>query len=421
MFGWLNHLFLADRESAALPRLIWVVVISTLVTFSIGGIPVAGFSLSGWAWVVSLAMAVSVLAVRSNRVTFPVWIVVPLAILLTVNWLGSDFPSLQRSLQLLSPVIVGIASSSFRISEAQLRKFAWLLRVASLIALVIVVITTGIVVTGSLPDVSALAPHVMTAALLCCYFAAHYAESRDSRMLILWGLIALMPIIGVTRTGVVVVFLTLPLTLGSLGLASRLLSIGLMGTALLITLFTERFQTKMFTSGEGTLADLFEGNYETSGRDFMWDVFKSAIEEDPWLARGTGAGEDLSWLITNYQSGYPHNDWLLLAYDWGVHGATLFMIIIGGIAIHAYLRGRKAQSPQVRILLFAGASAFVPYALFMYTDNISVYSSFFGNLHFAILGLGYAAFRTEKSNKEVFSRYHHPYSQAKILDASLNH
>ena len=35
---------------------------------------------------------------------------------------------------------------------------------------------------------------------------------------------------------------------------------------------------------------------------------------------------------------------------------------------------------------------------YMYTDNISIYASFFGNLHFLMLGLGYAALRTANEN-----------------------
>ena len=57
---------------------------------------------------------------------------------------------------------------------------------------------------------------------------------------------------------------------------------------------------------------------------------------------------------------------------------------------HAVLCARRAEG-ATRLLLLAGASAFIPFAILMYTDNILVYVSYFGNLQFAILGLGYGA------------------------------
>lgn len=394
MFQWFKGIFFAGREAVSLPLLIWVVVISTLATFSIGGIQVVGFNLSGWAWVITLVLSLLVALSKARRVSFPAWIVLPWCILLALNWLGTDFPSGQRTAQLLCPLFVGIAASSLTISEAQLRQFSWLVRVASLVALIAVLLVTGIVATGSLPETTALAPQVMTVALLCCYFAARYAESRQSRELVIWGLLVLVPIIGVTRTGVVAVLLTLPLTLAPLGLAKRLSGMGAAAAAGLFTFYTAKFQQKMFDSGEGTLSEILEGGYKTSGRKHMWDAFENAITDDLWLARGTGAGEELSWRITDGMSGYPHNDWLLMSFDYGVHGAALYLVTLIALALHAYLRVRRARSPEVRILFFAGASAFIPFAAFMYTDNISVYVSYFGNLHFAMLGLGYAALRT---------------------------
>lgn len=396
MFQWLKHAFFAGREAVALPLLIWVVVVSTFATFSISRIQIAGFNLSGLAWVITLALSVLVISSKARQVSLPVWIVVPWGILLLSNWLGTEYPSAQRTAQLLCPLFVGVATSSLTFSEAQLRQFSWLLRVASLVALIAVLLVTGIVVSGSLPETTALAPQVMTVALLCCYFAARYAENRESRELVVWGLLALVPIIGVTRTGVVAVLLTLPLTLAPLGLAKRFIGMGAVAAAGLLVFYTTIFQQKMFESGEGTLSDILEGDYRDSGRKYMWGIFEEAIANDPWLARGTGAGEELSWGITDGMSGYPHNDWLLLSYDYGVDGAALYLLTLIALALHAYLRARRARSPEARVLFFAGASAFVPFVAFMYTDNISIYVSFFGNLHFAILGLAYAALRTER-------------------------
>ena len=62
--------------------------------------------------------------------------------------------------------------------------------------------------------------------------------------------------------------------------------------------------------------------------------------------------------------------------------------------LHA-LRAGYRSSGAARLFLIAGAGAFVPFALFMATDNIILYAAFFGNLQFMILGAGYAALANE--------------------------
>jgi hypothetical protein len=404
MPNWFNAIFLAGREPVQLPILVWLSIVLTTAAFALADLQVAGFSLGGWAWVIPFVLGTAVTLSGAKRISFPVWIVIPWCILLALNWYWSDYPATHRTAQLVCPLIVGTAVSSFAISEAQLRQVCWLLRVASLAALVAVLLVTGILATGSLPEATGLAAEVMTVALLCCYFAARYAETRESRELVLWGLLAFVPIIGVTRTGVVSVLLTLPLTFARLGFAKRLFGMVATVAAGLFTFYTVRFQQKMFDSGEGTLSDILDGDYKTSGRRFMWELFEDAIRDEPWLARGTGAGEEMSWQITDGMSGYPHNDWLLLSFDYSIAGAALFLVTLVALALHAYVRSRRAQTQEPRILLLAGASAFVPFAFFMYTDNISIYASFFGNLHFTMLGLGYAALRTAQEEESEVRR-----------------
>jgi len=38
----------------------------------------------------------------------------------------------------------------------------------------------------------------------------------------------------------------------------------------------------------------------------------------------------------------------------------------------------------------------------MFTDNIMVYASFFGNMHFMILGLAYGALREESETRPFY-------------------
>ena len=156
---------------------------------------------------------------------------------------------------------------------------------------------------------------------------------------------------------------------------------------------------KMFYSKKGNISDVMEGNVADSGRFAMWKVFESRIKRKPWLGRGTGAGEALAIEITGGLV-YPHNDWLLTLYDMGILGTGVFALSILIAAFHAW-RMAKSANGETRSLLFAGAFSFVILTLMMFTDNIMVYASFFGNLQFTFLGLGYAAAgRTEYREKE---------------------
>jgi hypothetical protein len=58
---------------------------------------------------------------------------------------------------------------------------------------------------------------------------------------------------------------------------------------------------------------------------------------------------------------------------------------------HAWKRGRST-SGETTILFYTGASSMMIFSLFMVSDNIIYYASFFGNFQFTILGLAYASY-----------------------------
>jgi hypothetical protein len=60
------------------------------------------------------------------------------------------------------------------------------------------------------------------------------------------------------------------------------------------------------------------------------------------------------------------------------------------------LRRLRRMPPEAAIFLWVGAGAFLPMALFMFSDNVILYAAWFGNLQFAMLGLGYAALRVSE-------------------------
>jgi O-antigen ligase len=201
-----------------------------------------------------------------------------------------------------------------------------------------------------------------------------------------------IPIVALTRTAIVATALTLPLTFAPLRPARRVALVALLALAGWGLFYTPRIQGKMFRSGSGEMTDLLDNDFSDSGRFFMWKMMRQGISEAPWLGHGAGSGEVFVRNITAGKSGYPHNDWLLTLFDYGIVGTAAFVTSMLAASAHAVISARRAEG-ATRLLLLAGASAFIPFAILMYTDNILVYVSFFGNLHFAILGLGYGALR----------------------------
>jgi O-antigen ligase len=138
------------------------------------------------------------------------------------------------------------------------------------------------------------------------------------------------------------------------------------------------------------MSDILHKDFSDSGRFYIWERMRAGVSDSPWFGHGTGAGEAFVRKVTFGIAGYPHNDWLLTEYDFGRVGVILYALTLFMAALHALKKGYTAEG-KTKTLFFAGASSFIFYAMIMYTDNIMVYSSFFGNLQFTILGLAYAA------------------------------
>jgi O-antigen ligase len=153
----------------------------------------------------------------------------------------------------------------------------------------------------------------------------------------------------------------------------------------------------MFYSGSGNIEDIsFENkDFATSGRSELWDYLYADANERPLLGHGTGMAETATYQITNGNSGYPHNDWLLTYYDFGIIGVVIFFLSNVAMIYDCIKSSRKTRSQTIKFFFLCIASTFIPFMLLMYTDNIMVYTSFFGNIQYLIVGLAYGALRLE--------------------------
>lgn len=392
-----------ERETAALPGIVWVIIISTGVA-CMGGKGVLGFNISGLAWFIPMFLATLTIIRNPGRIRFPLWIWLPWVLFLVLYFFVSRYPSLQRTVQLICPIVVGAAVSTITVSDTQAGRFIKVMKGFAIVIAIIAAFKTGLLLTGKIPSVTGLAAESMTALLLCCIFAAEYAGGKHLS-LYWWGLMALLPVYALTRTAIACAGITLPFTFAPLRLEKRvifLIAALILGVALF---YSPRFQKKMFYSDKGKISDVIEGKMADSGRFHKWELFERKIKQRPWLGRGTGAGEKFMGAITDSTVAYPHNDWVLTLYDCGILGTGVYALTMIIASFHAW-RMARSVSGECRTLLFAAAFSFVILAMMMMTDNIMVYSSFFGNLQFMFLGMGYAAQRrrTEDGGQRAENR-----------------
>jgi hypothetical protein len=393
---------LADLKR--LPLVIQMVMLFMAIIF-IWNRPLLGYNLSGLAWVIPFALALLVLARNLSMVTFPVVLWLPWVLLLFIHLFlvdGSQIDPrvipLQRTLQLLSPLVVGMAVSTWRPNVGDLRAFLATCRRLSYMLLLIVLLKTGVLLTGVLPSVTGLAAEAIAVTLLCSLYATSYILTRSKNDLILWVFLACIPFIAVTRTAIAAALLTFPLSFAPpFALTRRILALALVVLVGLAIFNTERVQKKMFYSGHGTLEDINSSNrdFATYGRKFMWEKMEAAAMDEKWTGHGTGMGETFVYRITR-KLAYPHNDWLLIFFDYGYLGLALYILCLMRTILHGFFKARQESVLETRVLFFTGISAFVPFTIMMFTDNVMVYASYFGNLQFIVLGLAYGARRARQ-------------------------
>lgn len=379
--------YLNSREQGALPLIVWVVLIMTVAAF-VGAKSVLGYKITGWAWVIPLLYSFLTIAKNPAKIKFPWKVWLPWLLILIIYLPVSEYKSLQRTMQLLCPIFVGFAVSTYSLNQVQIVSFIKKMKKLTIVIGVIALWETGIFLTGKFPWTTGLAGESMTAVLLCNLFATSYAigNYEDIKW---WVILVGITIFAVTRMAIAAAGLTLPLTFAPMSLKKRILFLVLALVSGLILFYTPRMQSKMFFSGEGEIYDIESSNFDDSGRKYMWRLLTLRIEKKPWFGYGTGSTENTILEATGGLR-YPHNDWLLTLHDQGILGLACFSLCAVIAAIHAFNRATESEG-VIRLMFFTGASSFLSMALIMITDNIMVYASFFGNLHFMILGLAYGA------------------------------
>ena len=363
--------------------------------------------LSFLSWCIPFLASLIFIITRIISIYFPVFIWIPWILYISLYAVRSgNIEAIQRSIIILAPLFVGFAFSSISYNASLLEKFSKYLNYFFYYLTFAALFSMGIIEGGTLSDNSNFATGSITASLLACLYAALYISSGNKKLLFFWIFLALIPALVNTRTGIIAVGLTLPLTLYPWPIKKRLL-IALVSIVVgVLVFYTPHIQNKMFFSGSGSILEALQGSYElltgaditlddfaTSGRSLLSQELHLHLDENLWFGHGANASEAFTFEIGGI--GHPHNDWLRLRFDYGLIGAVLYGLTIFLQLLHAQYKANKISS-KYSIYLYVGASGFIPMIIFMFSDNILLYAGYFGNLHFAFLGIGYSIYNSEK-------------------------
>ena len=359
---------------------------------------IGGIVLTAWAWITVLLVSIIYLF-RIKKSTFPIMIWLPWFLFLTI-YLLLDFSILgfQLTVQYMVSILVGWVSSGLNYNRSIFDKITkWFI---FLILLVCFDLIYFFVRTFGLPDISFGAAEVMTINVAASLALSVYFVRRNPKAMNIFFVLLIFPVIQVTRMGIMMMLSIAPLHFGNTKMRNKLL-IGVILVLVGILVFnSSTFQKKTFFSGKGSLTELIgyeeNDNFDTSGRKEMYNMVKNGIKLKPLLGHGPRA--DLQLME---QGGFKvkevHNDYLSVEYNYGKVGLCVLMFCFFWQFGHLYSIRNRSKIAIFKIAIFSALTLFIPLFGFMYSDNVLKYSIYFGNFHFALMGISYALINKKKN------------------------
>ena len=389
MLKYLNiieYFRISRRVPFLLALVFWLLLIVGTVPFKL-----FGFNSFGWGWVIPVVFSLVYIVVNRSPIRFPVLLWLPWILVVLAGFLRPHIYSLQSTIQILTPIIIGIAASKAS------KPYSWDLFVdfierTFVIWLVLIpLVKLPQLLLGIIPQVTGLATEGITSLLFQSIFLAAFINTKQRKYILFYALALLVPVIALTRGPIIASIALLILIVSPISISKRILiSFAALVIGYLIFV-SPRFQMKSFRKTDVSITEVI-GNPDiihTTGRKQLWKMVSSKQENKLW---GDGSNAAVSKAISlGYKRNYLlHNDWLRIKYDYGVMGLIVFAAtIIGQIIITA--KRLKYESEIIRFLGLGAVSAFIPFMAVMYTDNILIYAHSFGSLQFALLGLVYSS------------------------------
>lgn len=346
---------------------------------------IAGFALTGWAWLAGLLVVTPLILTRGlpaatvRRLT-PYLLFLGLGIL-GLAWAPSLTGGVAAMGQLTAPAVAFALASRVQDSSPLLP----VLRRTAEIGLLLALLLFAVAIAGLLPAAFVLSTRPTAIALVVLFSIATLGAGRSRTALLATLSVAASASTG-SRTATAVLLVAVLLSpawrLRWRGRTSLLL---LATVGVLAFSQTQAFQRRFFFNEQGSLGDALAGSssLNTAGRRELWPVLASKCGERPWLGSGPGAASTFSALITHDVLVQPHDDYLRNYCDVGLVGSVPFwgfFVICGAAGARSAIRRRDplgAASGQLVVALM----------LLAVTDNVIIYTAHFMVPMAVVLGL----------------------------------
>ncbi|MCX6248453.1 MAG: hypothetical protein NTW10_12065 [Bacteroidetes bacterium] len=364
---------------------------------------ILGFKWSGWAWLFMLFVSIGYLF-KLKKNGFPVIIWLPF-IIYTLIWAIVDktFVGFRFFIQPVIPIIVGLIASSLTYNTATLnilykmfKRFFWFLII---LVFIFPLIRYGQFSTYLVPGSAAL---VMTLTMFTIIFLSIYFSFFNLKFLLLYIGMLLTAFILVTRTAILINIIILPFHFLNNKLISRIFTAFSGVVVALLIFYSEPIQNKMFYEGGGSFSDISydNPNFNTSGRKTNRTIIEVGLAENPLWGNGPRADLDL-YTYFNLKPTILHDDYSLIRYCFGWFGLALY---IGAFAVQFIILYRKKKAYRTkysRIIWGTALTLYIPYFIFMNTDNIFLYGPWYGYFFFAFIGMVHSLSSNPNKEREI--------------------
>lgn len=360
---------------------------------------VAGFALTGWAWVLGLLASLPlVLAAALSRSS--VRRLTPYLLFLSLGSLGLAWaPSLPRGIATLTQLLAPVVAFALASHVTDPDRVVPVLRRTALVGLLTAVGIITAASAGVLPTLFAFSARPTAIALVVLFCVATLGASRRQTVLL-----SVLSVVASASTGsrtatavlLVAVLLSPAWRLRWRGRAALLL-LGVV--AVLAFSQTAAFQHRFFFSEKGSLGDALTGSstLNTAGRRELWPKLLERCGQRPWLGAGPGAASEFSSEFTFGVLVQPHNDYLRTYCDEGLVGAVPFW----GFFVVCAAAGLRSAVLRRDPVGAAAGQLVVSLLLLALTDNVIIYTAHFMVPTAVVLGL---ALRQDARSEAIDSR-----------------
>lgn len=344
---------------------------------------ILGFNLSGYSWLLVFFVSVYYL-LRNLKSKFPLQIWISWVILLTFYIiLDFSFVGLQGTIQFLVPILVGFVTGGLKYNKITLLKiveyFKYLMILTILSSSVLSFIRFG--VFGVSPATDAHLTALSGVIVLTFFYHTH-----KYKYIFYYGLLTLMPILAVTRTGIVVMLLLPFLHFYKFFSFRKIILIIIFIPLSIYIFYLPSIQEKMFFNGKGNFNDLnFKNeNVVTSGRSTINEILIKEFNKNQLF--GNGPRTDY-FILKKYKIEIQeaHNDYLQILSSYGLLGGIV--LLFSFIFLIQFVIKLKTLSINERIIKSIFLTLLIPLVLFMATDTVLRMTYSFINYLFAVVGI----------------------------------